>query len=165
MAEPDRLICVRTFSNRLVAETARCALEREGIFSTISATDAGYDVALAQGGARLFVAAENVELAAQILGAVDAEIPANRSATQPIRFSLKALLSVATLTALALGGYVINGAMGAVCFFVSPIMATIGIQILASLEGRRPFQKTFVAVAGVGFLAGAIGYLLWGLLG
>lgn len=81
---------------------------------------------------------------------------------QPLRFSLRALLSIVTLSAFAFGGYAVNGMHGALCLFVSPVLATIGIQILGSLKGRRSFQKPFVALTGLGFILAAIGYFVWG---
>jgi len=48
--------------------------------------------------------------------------------------------------------------------FFSPILAIIGVQILQSLEERRPFNKFFVPTAGVGFLVMAVVILFGGIL-
>lgn len=156
------LVCVRTFASRATAETARCALQSAGIDATISAADVGYDVTLAQGGARLLVPADALDAARRILQVGDTE-PHDEPSLQPFHFSLKALLTVVTLAAISLGGYAVNGIHGALCFLVSPVLAAIGIQVIRSLEGRRSFQKPFVLITGLGFVGAAIGYFVWGL--
>jgi hypothetical protein len=163
MKKANTLVCVATFSSRAVAEVAKCALEAEGIKSTISAEDTGYDITLAHGGARLMVNFNSVAAARRILTAFDTDTRDARSA-RPIRFSLKALFGLTTLVALSVAGYVINGPHGALCLPLGATLATIGIQVLLSLEGRRPLQKTFVAIAGSGFVLWGLGYFLWGLV-
>ncbi len=156
------LVCVATYSSRPVAEAARCTLEAAGIKSTISAEDTGYDIVLAQGGARLMVNVNSVDAARQILSNRASNVGDSPTA-RPMRFSLRALFALTTLVAFSLAGYVINGSQGAVNFLYVPIFATIGVQVLLSCGRRRPFSRPFVAIAGLGFLAWALFHLLWGL--
>ena len=61
------LICLRTFPSRNVAEVARTVLESHGIAATVSASDAGYDINFASGGAKLFVNEESAQDAEEVL--------------------------------------------------------------------------------------------------
>ena len=66
-------VCVRTFPSRAIAEIAKSALQAEGIQSTVSAEDTGYDITLACGGARLLVDAASLDAARAILTTFDAD--------------------------------------------------------------------------------------------
>lgn len=63
----SRLVSIRSFPNRSVAEVARAVLQSHGIAATVSAADAGYDVSFATGGAKLLVEEHSVESAEEIL--------------------------------------------------------------------------------------------------
>ena len=157
-------VCVKTFPNRAVAEIARCALQAEGIESTVSAEDTGYDIALACGGARLLVEGDSVDAAREILTTLDSDSDDEVDAPERIQFRLSTLFALTTLAALAAAGYAYFGPQGAISGFFSSILAIIGVQILLSLQGRRPFNKFFVATAGVGFLVMAVLSLFRGIL-
>lgn len=145
-------ICVRTFPNRAIAEIARGALLAEGLESSVAAEDTAYDIALASGGARLLVAADVAEKARQILGRLHAD-GGDGDASAPIRFPLKSLFVVTTITALAAAGFAFDGVAGGVTLPVSAVLTVIGVGVLRALEGRRPVNRFFVAVAGAGLIA------------
>ena len=72
MAEPIMLglVCLRTFPSRNVAEVARAALESHGIAATVSASDAGYDISFASGGAKLLVNEDSADSAEEVLASI-----------------------------------------------------------------------------------------------
>ncbi len=63
----SKLVCVRSFPSRSVAEVARTVLVTHGVAATVSAADAGYDISFASGGAKLLVVDHSVESAEEIL--------------------------------------------------------------------------------------------------
>ena len=68
--DPERLVAVRTFLNRIDADLAQGALEAAGITAMVGADDAdGNQPGLWMGGVRLLVREEDAEEAAQVLGA------------------------------------------------------------------------------------------------
>ena len=64
------LVCLRTFPSRNVAEVARAALESHGIAATVSASDAGYDISFASGGAKLLVNEDSADSAEEVLASI-----------------------------------------------------------------------------------------------
>ena len=156
------LACVGSFPSRAVAKIARCALMSEGIEATVSAEDSAYDITVARGGARLLVEVNSIDAARQILTTLESRGD-DSAATKPLRYSLRALFVLTTQVAFTAAGYAVGGFDGAVHFSLVPITAIIGVQILLSLKRRRPIQRFFVAIAGVGFLIGALVSLLNGL--
>ena len=68
-SDPDRLVVIRTFLNRVDADLAQGALEAAGISAMVGADDAdGNQPGLWMGGVRLLVREEDAEEAAQVLG-------------------------------------------------------------------------------------------------
>ena len=67
------LVCLRTYPNRSVAEFAQGFLESNNIRCAVTASDAGYDIAFATGGARLLVNREDVDNATQLLQTLPSE--------------------------------------------------------------------------------------------
>jgi hypothetical protein len=67
--DPERLVVVRTFLNRIDADLAQGALEAAGIDSMVGADDAeGNQPQLWMGGVRVLVREEDAEEASKILG-------------------------------------------------------------------------------------------------
>jgi hypothetical protein len=67
--DPDRLVVVRTFLNRIDADLAQGALEAAGIDAMVSADDAGGNrPGLWLGGVRLLVREEDAQEAGKVLG-------------------------------------------------------------------------------------------------
>jgi len=158
------LACVGSFSTREAAEVARCALQAKGIEATVSAEDTTYNITLAHGGARLFVDVDSVDDARQILTALESH-GGDSTGAKPIQFSLRALFFLTAQAAFTATGYAVGGFEGAVSLFLAPILVIIGVRVLLSLEGRRPFKRFFVAITGLGFLIAALAYLLHAFLG
>jgi hypothetical protein len=160
------LACVGSFSTREAAEVARCALQAKGIEATVSAEDTTYNITLAHGGARLFVDVNSVDDARHILTLTALESHGGDSTgAKPIQFSLRALFFLTAQVAFTATGYAVGGFEGAVSLFLAPILVIIGVRVLLSLEGRRPFKRFFVAITGLGFLIAALAYLLHAFLG
>ena len=146
-----------------MAEVANSALRAAGIQATISAEDTGYDITLASGGAKLLVEADSLKAAKDILAVADAEGD-DLATSRPIRFRLRMLFALTTLVAFASAGYAYNGLSAAIGIFQFVISVFIGVVILLSLGGRRPFKKFFAAMAGLGFLLFGVFSLVMGLL-
>ena len=159
------MVCVRTFPSRAVAEIARGALRTDGIQAAVSAEDTAWDITLAHGGAQLLVEPRDAEAAREILVALDSGANDRETGSRPLRFHLSAIFALTTLSAAAAAGYAYNDLMGAISLFFFPVFAFLGVQILRCLEGRRPLNKFFVAVAGLGFLSYAVFLLATGLFG
>jgi Putative prokaryotic signal transducing protein len=68
-SDPDRLVVIRTFLNRVDADLAQGALEAAGIDAIVGADDAeGNQPGLWMGGVRVLVREEDAEEAGEILG-------------------------------------------------------------------------------------------------
>lgn len=66
----SKLVCVKTFPDRLQADMAKAVLEAHGIKASVSADDAGGmrpHLAFTSGGVKLFVLDENADKAMEIL--------------------------------------------------------------------------------------------------
>ena len=69
----SRLVCIKTFANRVEAGMAKSMLEANGIKASVSADDAGGwrpDLGFTTGGIKLFILEDNADVAVKLLDQV-----------------------------------------------------------------------------------------------
>ena len=67
----SKLVCVKTYPDRLEADLAKSLLEANGIKASVSADDAGGmrpDLGFTSGGVKLLILDENTDKAVELLG-------------------------------------------------------------------------------------------------